>query len=571
MLKYVCCLTIILFLLPLPLYSFDKADEHAMVAYLAFSINKDYVKAIQEYSQAIKLQPNREKYYLERANIHIYIMNYEPAVNDLTQAIRLVPDSYDALLKRGDVLLKMDKPVDALSDFNAAIKLLKPQVNPRLSKQYLLHRKKSLFKMYKHYKSIDPIYPSEIDQSIGYLTAYEQYEYEQTEKMYSHNLKYCEALTFRGMTLEILEQNKQALQDYNEVISLIPHNLNAYVLRCALYARMKDYPNALVDCAQILSIDPSRIETLLLRGRIYAQLNEHAHAIDYFSEAISLDPQLLEAFLMRGLSNIALNKYREAIEDFSRTIEIDPDVVDAYYMTAVAYHKLQDSHNAIAGFTRVLDLNPSHYEALLNRGLLYNSLRDNHAISDFEHLLVLRNGDGTAQIYNELAIAYMYDAQVEEAIKSFKKAIALSPQDAQIYSVFGLCYYRQGEFDWALELLNTAIRLDSANCTPYFYRALVYREQKKYADALNDLNYIISTSKSEAYKAYLHKGIVYETLGDVSRAQENYNDCIANPYLNKHPDDIAFVRNRITFLKNKNILDNDAIINKAEQNNSIED
>ncbi|MBD2254776.1 tetratricopeptide repeat protein [Nostoc parmelioides] len=84
----------------------------------------DYTGAIEDFTQAIRLQSDYTDAYLFRSNVHLYLENYDQAVADSTEVIRL--DSNNALaynnrcygLARG-----LGDYQKAISDCNKAIQL----------------------------------------------------------------------------------------------------------------------------------------------------------------------------------------------------------------------------------------------------------------------------------------------------------------------------------------------------------------------------------------------------------------------------------------------------------------
>ena len=72
--------------------------------------------AIQDFTQAIKLDPNFVEAFTERANCFIAEKNYENALFDLNRALVLDPQSGDAHYSRGRLLLLMNQPSLAISD-----------------------------------------------------------------------------------------------------------------------------------------------------------------------------------------------------------------------------------------------------------------------------------------------------------------------------------------------------------------------------------------------------------------------------------------------------------------------
>jgi tetratricopeptide (TPR) repeat protein len=69
---------------------------------LDFYQTKDYDKAISDFTEAIKLDPNYAIAYFDRGMVYDETKDYDKAISDYTQAIRLDPFNFDAYNNRGE-------------------------------------------------------------------------------------------------------------------------------------------------------------------------------------------------------------------------------------------------------------------------------------------------------------------------------------------------------------------------------------------------------------------------------------------------------------------------------------
>jgi tetratricopeptide (TPR) repeat protein len=103
---------------------------------------QDFVSAIADFDQAIKLEPsNAENYYL-RGHARLLAREFPLAVADLEQALKLKPDHVAALVERGTVRLARDNVAGAREDFDAAIKAQPndPSLELRIAQAYTSSR-----------------------------------------------------------------------------------------------------------------------------------------------------------------------------------------------------------------------------------------------------------------------------------------------------------------------------------------------------------------------------------------------------------------------------------------------
>ncbi len=68
---------------------------------LIYARKGEYDRAIQDYDQAIRLNPNDAQAFNNRGNVYVTKGQYDRAIQDYDQAIRLNPKDAKALLYRG--------------------------------------------------------------------------------------------------------------------------------------------------------------------------------------------------------------------------------------------------------------------------------------------------------------------------------------------------------------------------------------------------------------------------------------------------------------------------------------
>jgi tetratricopeptide (TPR) repeat protein len=91
----------------------------------------DYNRAIQDYDQAIRLDPKYMPAYYSRGSAYFKKSDYDPAIQDLNEAIRLNPNDTSAYVVRGDAYREKGDYDPAIQDFNEAIHL-----NPNYASAY---------------------------------------------------------------------------------------------------------------------------------------------------------------------------------------------------------------------------------------------------------------------------------------------------------------------------------------------------------------------------------------------------------------------------------------------------
>jgi Flp pilus assembly protein TadD len=182
--------------------AYDNADDVRLKAGDAEAYNKrgnayrnngDYDKAIEEFNQALRLNPNYAEAYSNRGAAWGATGDYDKAIEDFSEAIRLNPDYANAYYNRGITWGTKGDYDKAIEDYSQALRL-----NPG-------------------------------DAGVYYN---------------------------RGNAWGSKEDYDKAIADFTEAIRLNPGLAEAYYSRGLIYAIKEDYDRALADWEKALQLNP---------------------------------------------------------------------------------------------------------------------------------------------------------------------------------------------------------------------------------------------------------------------------------------------------------------------------
>jgi len=102
--------------------------------------NKGYYNlAINNFTEAIRLNKNFTEAYLYRGNAYLYRKDYDLAINDFNQTLHLDPRNEEAYLFRGNTYKSLGMYEEAIADWESALKInpnnITAKKNIELSKQ----------------------------------------------------------------------------------------------------------------------------------------------------------------------------------------------------------------------------------------------------------------------------------------------------------------------------------------------------------------------------------------------------------------------------------------------------
>lgn len=196
-------------------------------------------------------------------------------------------------------------------------------------------------------------------------------------------------------------------------------------------------------------------------------------------------------FCALGDSFMLKNEYRKAVKEYLVSLMIDKNNIYAIKGASKAYKNLKEYDKAI------------------------------------KHLKNARNIYGfDSEIYYELGLNYLLNADNENAQKNFKRTIRLRPDDKNAQVKLALTHELSGEDDMAILVYNTIIE-KNPNYIPAIYSlANLYIEKEEFKPAIALFKEILKIN-NEYYRAYLGLGLCFDKLGEYIHASRYYKKYIS--------------------------------------------
>ncbi|WP_414588642.1 caspase, EACC1-associated type [Scytonema sp. PCC 10023] len=180
---------------------------------------KDYKGAIEDYTQALELDPNFTIAYYKRGYTRSEIEDYKAAIEDFTQYLRLNPNDVNVYNSRGNAYYNLGNYPQAIANLNKSIEL-------NSNNAYGYHKRGLVYAAQGNYQQGIADYSKAIELNYDPLTrAY-------------HN---------RGNAHKTLGDYKKAIEDYNQVISLDSDFVYAYYNRASARKSLGDKQGAIAD------------------------------------------------------------------------------------------------------------------------------------------------------------------------------------------------------------------------------------------------------------------------------------------------------------------------------------
>ena len=250
-------------------------------------------KAIEHFTNAIKLKPDFAETYKNRGVAYDFKGDYARAIEDYSTMIKLTPNDAAAYNNRGNSYLNKGEYDLAIDDYTQAIQL---------------------------------------------------------------NRRFAEAYNNRGTAYVQTGAIDSAIKDFDKAIELNPDYANAYYNRGMLYDRQGDNERAISDYTQTIELKPDCDKAYCDRGVAYTRKGVLEYAIDDFTKAIELKNDYAEAYCGRGIAYGSQGDHARAIQDYDKAIELKNNYAVAHNSRGLAKHRLGCADEAKQDFQTALRL-----------------------------------------------------------------------------------------------------------------------------------------------------------------------------------------------------------------------
>lgn len=281
-------------------------------------LNHQYGLARQDLDLSIKLEPDAESYSL-RGQVYLALKQHNKAIEELNRAIKLDPKHADAYHVKGLVLVRLGRVQEAIGSYTKAIELEPtPQHYNNRGVAYLrLKRYAEARRDIRKALQLDPRFPN------------------------AHNSL--------GVYYEWVGRKKEAREEYDIAVSLLPNELGFRFSRGALLAGEGKLDEAMLDVQKIK------------RGQRTGEepaASAYQFTVKDCTKMIRLHSDNLEFIYDRGLAYFALADWPSALADFEmfRTVSATGSrtALNAAIFSNFAYRRLSLNREASLPIKRVL-------------------------------------------------------------------------------------------------------------------------------------------------------------------------------------------------------------------------
>ncbi|EHK41429.1 hypothetical protein TRIATDRAFT_173440, partial [Trichoderma atroviride IMI 206040] len=322
---------------------------------------KNYAKAIEQYSKAVDLFPNSATYLGNRAAAYMSNGQFEAALDDCSRATDLDPNNAKVLLRLARIYTGLGRPEEAMTTYSRIVP--QPSAKDMAPTREMLHHIKSAKETLQRGSAMSMVLHAldQAERGLGsgvskprkwqlmrgeaYLKMGRENSLGEAQgvamSLLRHNNQDPEALVLRGRVLYGQGENEKAIQYFRMACSCDP-----------------DYRDAVKWLRIVQKLDRMKEEgnTEFKAGRFQQAIQKYSDALDIDPSNKSMNAKLLQN---RAQCKIKLQKYEDAIVDSERAVSLDPSYTKARKTKANALGKLGNWEESVREWKAIQDIDPA--------------------------------------------------------------------------------------------------------------------------------------------------------------------------------------------------------------------
>jgi tetratricopeptide (TPR) repeat protein len=294
-------------------FRFQQSLSEEMSAFALFLTGlvrlqaKDYPEAILRLGDALASNKwpegliSKGALNLNRGITYLMANNPEAAVQDASQAIRVNPNSAEAYNVRGAANFKLQHYREAIDDYTRAL-----DRNPSDATFY--HNRSLAFLFAEDYNDASQDASNAIELGLGKEAARLAYE-------------------IRGMARQQIGNDADAVVDLSEALRGTVGTGDLYYRRAISYSRLAEHSAAIDDFSNAIRMQPRHSFYYDLRADEWNRVGERWKAVADFTQAIAINPEDPLAVAGRGITFSGAGRYADALADLRSGLQIlsDPE------------------------------------------------------------------------------------------------------------------------------------------------------------------------------------------------------------------------------------------------------
>lgn len=474
---------------------------------MAHQLRNESDAALEQYAESVKVDPHHEDLVLEVSRLYLQRNEPKKALEVLDKASRLPNVAPDVFSYQGIAYSQTGETNKAIASFRKALSLSSKKLpaylnlsriyqesgRPKEARQILLEAAAQ--------KDVEGGFLVDLAEQFGNLARSQGDDMEGYKAQKLQILDRAYALEPKAEDIRIVQKLADEYQGLGELTKaatlyerLVQRYPSIWVLRERLidiYLRAERGEDAAKQLELIAQENPTNPRAYYFLGGIAYERKDFKRAEEYYERSLLLNPDFGPVYFDLAGVKLALDRPADALTVLGKArVMFKPSFLLEFY-TAVAFVESKGYAEAI-----------KHYNAAEVIGNATETNRLNHAF------------------YFQFGAALERNGQHEEAVKYFRKSLALKADFPDALNYLGYMWAERGEnLDEAKKMIEQALKLEPESAAYLDSMGWVLHRLNRHSDALKYLLLAIEKSTTPDSTLYDHLGDVYAALNQLDKAR----------------------------------------------------
>ena len=329
---------------------------------------------------------------------------------------------------------------------------------------------------------------------------------------------------------------QSAIACYRKAVASGPSSGDAYTSLGYALLEAGDREAALGSLQRAAELQPDSFDPAYLLGQTLMGLRLYEQAARYFEKALALQPAFEPIYGELCHALFKAKTLDRAHDIIGMGIERFPGNASFHFFLGNLESFMEEWPRAATSYQTALKLNPNLVQAHTNLATVLRAQGDLDASAHHAEC-ALKADSASPDTLACIAANHAAAGQLEDALSSYGKALAIDPAFVVAYRGQGNILFRLGKLDSAIQNFNQALAIEPDDAETHRDLGLVYLELGKYQKAEESARRAL-TCRPLYPSAQNNLGIALKYLGKVLEAEKHYRTA-----LSIEPDSAIYLSN----------------------------
>lgn len=269
-------------------------------------------------------------------------------------------------------------------------------------------------------------------------------------------------------------QGSDLVQQLTQQINADQADADLYYQRSRAYYDNQQYAAAVSDAEQAIALDSLQPRYYHLLSDARLDNLDSRGALRVMDDASRLFSDRLPTLLKLAELQFILRQYEAALGTINHIFYLEKADPETFYMLGLILHETGEKERALNVLKEAVDRDPDLVDAWLLLGSIAEEVEDPLAKTYYENAVRLSPSNSAAK--HTLAYYVQNNGDMPGAIDLYKQIIVADPQYGPAFLNMGVLYTSLDSLTLALEQFDILNKIQPQDPVPYYYKGIVYEE-----------------------------------------------------------------------------------------------